>query len=81
MQFKQTNGLQAAKHAFAVIILCNMLNFAVKSYPIYCIVIYRINNSSIKCLLSYMHNWIDKKIQVFGLDDIYSLATLLGTPC
>ncbi len=78
MQFKQTNGLQAAKHAFAVIILCNMLNFAVKSYPIYCIVIYRINNSSIKCLLSYMHSWIDNFLG--GLDDIDSLVTLLGTP-
>ncbi len=35
-----------------------MLNFALKSYAIYFIVIYRIDNSSIKYLPSYiLHNW------------------------
>ncbi len=44
----------------------NMLNFGVKSYPIYCI-----DNSSIKYLLSYiLHNWMFLN-KDFGLDDTY----------
>jgi len=57
----------------------NMLNLGVKSYPIYCTVIYCIDNSSSKYLPLYiLHNWmflhlhptLTKTIHILGLNDM-----------
>ena len=59
LQFTETVELQTKKHVLQLSFCVKMLDFGVKSYPIYCIVIYCVDNSSIKYLPSYiLHNWV-----------------------